>query len=147
MSPGGPIEPTDADVPIGPMAVPGASPSVLPMFGDLFPDSGGKASAVKAPAPSRLNGRVQQLAAPPRVAPRSAESPAVTESTAVRRSLAGLQTSVTESAFPATIISTPKVFPVNHWDPLAAAALVLLAGLAREGFKTWRRRASQIWPV
>ena len=60
---------------------------------------------------------------------------------------ARLQTSVTESAFPARIISTPKVFPVNRWDPLAAALLVMAAGLAREGLKAWRRRAANIWPI
>jgi hypothetical protein len=69
----------------------------------------------------------------------------MTQSEAVSRSLAGLQGS-NESAFPATIISTPKVFPVNRWDPLAASVLVVLAGLAREALKSWRRRATQIWP-
>jgi hypothetical protein len=125
------------------MAVPGASPSVLPMFGDLFPGSGGKAPA--SPAVSRSSGRVQQLAAPPLVARSS--SPGPTESGRVSRSLAGLQTSVTESAFPATIISTPGVFPINHRDPLAAAALILLVGVSRELFKVWRRRANSYWPA
>ena len=73
-------------------------------------------------------------------------SEGVTQSEAVSRSLPGLQTSATESAFPATVISTPKVFPVNRWDPLAASVLVVLAGLAREGIKAWRRRAVQVWP-
>jgi hypothetical protein len=71
----------------------------------------------------------------------------VTESGRVSRSLAGLQTSVTESAFPATIISTPGVFPINHRDPLAAAALILLVGVSRELFKVWRRRANSYWPA
>jgi hypothetical protein len=72
----------------------------------------------------------------------------VTESEAVSRRLAGMQTSaVTESAFPANIISTPGRFPVNHRDPLAAAALVVLAGVSRELFKVWRRRATDFWPA
>jgi hypothetical protein len=71
----------------------------------------------------------------------------VTESSPVSRSLAGLRTSADESAFPAKVIATPKVFPVNRWDPLAAAALVVFAGLAREGLRSWRRRATQVWPM
>ena len=55
--------------------------------------------------------------------------------------------SVTESAFPANIISTPKIFPINRRDPLAAAALVLLVGVSRELFKVWRRRATDYWPA
>jgi hypothetical protein len=143
MSPGGPVGPSGAGVTVGPLAVPGAGQSMLPVFGDLFPGSG-QAPAVKSA--SRSAGRVQQVAAPPRAASPSG-SATVAESDSVSRSLAGLQTSVTESAFPASIISTPKVFPVNRWDPLAAAVLVVLAGLSREGLKAWRRRANQVWPV
>ncbi|MCA1844060.1 MAG: hypothetical protein LC792_12925, partial [Actinobacteria bacterium] len=72
-------------------------------------------------------------------------SSGVTQSAAVSRNLAGLQTSATESAFSATVISTPKVFPINRRDPLAAAALILLAGVARELFKAWRRQANDVW--
>ncbi|MCA1843983.1 MAG: hypothetical protein LC792_12530, partial [Actinobacteria bacterium] len=141
---GAPINPQGADEADGPMAVPGAADSMLPVFGDLFPTS--KASAPAA-RPSRATGRVQEVAAPP-VAPSANQPAGMTESTAVSRRLGGLQTSaVTESAFPATIISSPSVFPVNHRDPLAAAALVLLAGVSRELFKAWRRRASQYWPA
>jgi hypothetical protein len=128
------------------MAVPGAAPSVLPIFGDLFPGSGGKAPAVRASAPSRSTGRVQQLASSPRVTARTS-SPVMIESGRVSRSLAGVLSSASESAFPATVISTPKVFPVNHRDPLAAGALVLLVGVSRELFKVWRRRASNYWPA
>ena len=74
-------------------------------------------------------------------------SSGLSESAAVSRRLGGLQTSVTESAFPADIISTPKIFPINRRDPLAAAALVLLVGVSRELFKAWRRRASDYWPA
>ena len=151
---GGPIGPTGEDAPTGPMAVPGAAPSVLPMFGDLFPGSGGKPPAARAErrrrdTPARSSGRVQEVASSPRVSARIATppSPAVTESGRVSRSLAGLRASANESAFPAEIIATPKVFPVNRWDPLAAAALVIVAGLAREGIRTWRRRATQLWPM
>jgi len=101
----------------------------------------------KSSAGSRSE-RVQEVAAPPLVTGSAwSDSPGVAESGSVSRSLAGLQTSVTESAFPATIISTPRVFPVNHRDPLAAAALVLLAGVSRELFKAWRRRATRYWPA
>jgi hypothetical protein len=143
MSPGGPIGATGADVPVAPLAVSGEGQSVLPMFGDLFPGSGGRAPAANTPAPAR-SARIQDLAAAPLATTGSAS--AMTQSEAVSRSLAGLQGSANESAFPATIISTPKVFPVNRWDPLAASVLVVLAGLAREGLKSWRRRATQIWP-
>jgi hypothetical protein len=81
------------------------------------------------------------------VSARIASPPGVTESGRVSRSLAGLRTSANESAFPAEIIATPKVFPVNRWDPLAAAALVVTAGLLRERLRNWRRRATQIWPM
>ncbi|HEV7686597.1 MAG TPA: hypothetical protein VGQ80_08510, partial [Acidimicrobiia bacterium] len=138
MSPDGPVGPTVADVPVASLGVPGAG---LSTFGDLF-GSGDRAPAVKTATPAR-SGRVQELAAP-LVSTGSAS--AMTQSEAVSRSLAGLQGSASESAFPATIISTPKVFPVNRWDPLAASVLVVLAGLAREGLKSWRRRATQIWP-
>ncbi|MDQ1497505.1 MAG: hypothetical protein QOI86_845 [Actinomycetota bacterium] len=139
MSPDGPIGPTVADVPVASLGVPGAG---LSTFGDLF-GSGDRAPAVKTATPAR-SGRVQELAAAPLVSTGSAS--AMTQSEAVSRSLAGLQGSAGESAFPATIISTPKVFPVNRWDPLAASVLVVLAGLAREALKSWRRRATQIWP-
>jgi hypothetical protein len=143
----GPVEPESVDEPQGPMAVPGAADSMLPVFGDLFPGTAARASA-PASRPSSQSGRVQQVAAPSLAAvPTASESIGMTESTSVSRSLAGLQTSVTESAFPATIISTPSVFPVNHRDPLAAAAVVLLLGVSRELFKAWRRRASQYWPA
>ena len=143
MGPGGPVGPVAAGAPITPLAVPAAGPAMVSTFGDLFSGAGGK-----SPVASRYAGRVQEVAAPPLLAPESPElPPGMTESTAVSRSLPGLQTSVTESAFPATIISTPKVFPVNRWDPLAASLLVVLAGLAREGLKAWRRRASQVWPI
>ena len=72
-------------------------------------------------------------------------SSGATESAAVSRNLAGPQTSASESAFPASIISTPKVFPINRRDPLAAAALILLVGVARELFKAWRRQANNYW--
>jgi hypothetical protein len=127
-------------VPVASLGVPGAG---LPMFGDLF-GSGGSAPGVKTPAAAR-SGRTQELAAPSLVSTGSA-SAGQTQSEAVSRSLGGFQTTANESAFPATIISTPKVFPVNRWDPLAASALVVLAGLAREGLKNWRRRATQVWP-
>jgi hypothetical protein len=127
-----------ADVPVASLGVPGAG---LSTFDDLF-GSGERAPAVKTATPAR-SGRVQELASAPLVS--TAEASAMTQSEAVSRSLAGLQGS-NESAFPATIISTPKVFPVNRWDPLAASVLVVLAGLAREALKSWRRRATQIWP-
>ena len=146
MAPGGADGFAGSDDPVEPLAVPGSGQSVLPMFGGLFP--GSDARAAKAPAASHSTGRVQELAAPPLVSYGSiASSPGVTESAAVSRALAGLQSSVTESAFPATVISTPKVFPVNRWDPLAASLLVVLAGLGREGLKAWRRRASRYWPA
>jgi hypothetical protein len=65
----------------------------------------------------------------------------------VSRSLAGVRTSASETAFPASVISTPKVFPINHRDPLAAGALVLLVGVSRELFRAWRRRAGDYWPA
>ena len=148
LSPGGPVGPPGENVPVGPMAVPGAAPSVLPMFGDLFPGSGGRAPAVRAPAPSRTrsSGRVQQLASSPRVTAQ-ASAPEMAESGRVSRSLAGVRTSASETAFPASIISTPEVFPINHRDPLAAGALVLLMGVSRELFRAWRRRAGDYWPA
>ena len=123
---------------------------VLPLFREMYPPSGEKTSAraVRRSRPTGSGGRVQEVAAPPvAAAPRSNPSPGVTESKPVSRRLPGLQTSVTESAFPATVISTPQVFPMNHRDPLAAAALVLLVGVSWELFKAWRRRAGQYWPA
>jgi hypothetical protein len=117
------------------------------MFNNLFTGAGSQtASAVPAPVTSAR--RAQPVAAPSLLAPESAAvaPPAMTESSPVSRSLPGLQTSVTESAFPARIISTPKVFPVNRWDPLAASVLVVLLYLGWEGFRAWRRRATQVWP-
>jgi hypothetical protein len=134
MAPGGPIGPTGADAPL---AVPGGGRSVLPIFGDLFPGGTAKATASRS-------GRVQELASSPLVTGRAGS--AQTQSDAVSRSLPGVQASATELAFPARIISTPSVFPINHRDPLAAAALVLLAGVSRELFKAWRRQATRVWP-
>jgi hypothetical protein len=141
----GPIDFGNDEVAIAPMASPGAPEPVLPTFG-----LSGGTSDVGANRPSRSSGRTQEWAAPPRGMSSSGyvqASPGVTESQAVSRNLAGLQTSVTESAFPASIISTPKIFPINRRDPLAAAALVLLVGVSRELFKVWRRRASDFWPA
>ena len=127
------------------MASPGAPEPVLPTFGF----SSGKSNA-PTNRPNRSSGRTQELTAPPLVMSSSGSvqaSSGLTESQAVSRRLAGLQTSVTESAFPASVISTPKIFPINRRDPLAAAALVLLVGVSRELFKVWRRRASDYWPA
>ena len=143
MPPGGPVDSFGDNAPAGSLAVPGSGKSVLPMFGNLFTDSGGRAA--RAQAGSGSTGRVQEVAAPALVSYGSiGSSPAMTQSAAVSRSLAGLQTSVTELAFPAKVISTPKVFPVNRWDPLAASLLVVLLGFGREGLKAWRRRANFI---
>lgn len=136
------------------MAVDMAEPDepVLPLFRDFNPPTSEKASARvtrSRPSGSRVReDRVEQVAAAPVATPRSAPAPSgVTESTAVSRRLPGLQASLTKQAFPATVISTPKVFPMNHRDPLAAAALVLLLGVSRELFKVWRRRATDYWPA
>jgi hypothetical protein len=143
----GPVAWDEDEVAIEPMAAPGEAAPVIPTFGDGFYDGSGR----KAPAqnrPSRSHGKTQQVAAPPLVVSSSdfvQASPGMTQSEAVSRQLGGMQTSVTESAFPATVISTPKVFPINRRDPLAAAALVLLAGVSRELFKVWRRQASDYW--
>ena len=147
MPPDGPIQPLGADEPEA-VAVPAAGPSVVPMFNNLFTGAGSAGAGAAVRTPSHPSGSVQQVAAPSLLAPESAVGPAMTESGAVSRSLPGLQSgSVTESAFPAQIISTPKVFPVNRWDPLAASLLVVLFGLGWEGFRIWRRRASQVWPL
>ena len=89
------------------------------------------------------------MAAPPLVSYGSVvPSSGVIESVPVSRSLAGLQAmATTESAFPARVISTPKVFPVNRWDPLAASLLVVLIGLTRPVVNAWRRRANSVWPI
>ena len=142
----GPV-PWDGDqVAISPMAAPGEAAPVIP-FGDGFYDGSGRKPATPASRPARSSGRSQQ-AAPPLVMSSSGvvqASSGGTESAAVSRNLAGLQTSASESAFPASIISTPKVFPINRRDPLAAAALILLVGVARELFKAWRRQANDYW--
>jgi hypothetical protein len=145
----GPVAWDEDDVAIGPMAAPGEAAPVLPTFnGGFYDGSGWKAPAPAKNRPSRSSGKPQQLAAPPLVMSSSGSveaSSAVSESAAVSRTLAGNQTSATESAFPSTVISTPKVFPINRRDPLAAAALVLLAGVSRELFKAWRRQANAYW--
>ncbi len=140
----GPVD-FEEDEEVALMAAPGAPEPVLPTFGY----SGGRSQS-PANRPSRSSGRSQELAAPPMVVTSSGSvqaSAGMTESQAVSRRLPGMQTSVTESAFPASIISTPKIFPINRRDPLAAAALVLLAGVSRELFKVWRRRATDYWPA
>jgi hypothetical protein len=124
---------------------------MLPVFNN-FKSSGdeqapSRSTRDRSRSRSRPSGDVYEVAAPVVVTPRSSSSPTVTQSAAVSRRLGGLQTSVTESAFPASIISTPSEFPINHRDPLAAAALVLLAGVSREIFKVWRRRATDYWPA
>ena len=147
----GPVESFDmwddeADVAMDPLEAPGSG-SMLPVFNDFLPSSDEEAAVARpsrSRSRSRSSGDVQELAAPPVVWPRIS-SPAVTESAAVSRRLAGMQTSVTESAFPASIISTPNEFPINHRDPLAAMALVILVGVSRELFKVWRRQASDYW--
>jgi hypothetical protein len=132
---------------ISPMEAPGSG-SMLPVINDFMSSSGGDVSARRERSrPTGFSGRVQELAAPPVVTLQGSAAPGTTESAAVSRRLAGLQTSVTESAFPANIISTPGQFPVNHRDPLAAAALVVLVGVSRELFKVWRRRATEYWPA
>jgi hypothetical protein len=138
----------EEEVAISPMEAPGSG-SMLPVFSDFIPSTSENASGRRERSrPTGSSGRVQELAAPPVVTLRGATpSPAQTESAAVSRRLGGLQTSVTESAFPANIISTPGEFPVNHRDPLAAAALVVLIGVSRELFKVWRRRATDFWPA
>ncbi len=139
----------EEEVAISPMEAPGSG-SMLPVINDFMPSSGGNGSARRERSrPTGSAPRVHELAAPPVVTLRgTAPTPGTTESAAVSRRLAGqLQTSVTESAFPANIISTPGEFPVNHRDPLAAAALVVLVGVSRELFKVWRRRATDFWPA
>jgi hypothetical protein len=144
----GPVAWDEDDVAIGPMAAPGEAAPVLPTFnGGFYDGAGWKAPAPAKNRPSRSSGTPQQVAAPPLVmsSSGSVEASAAPESAAVSRSLAGRQTSATESAFPSTVISTPKVFPINRHDPLAAAALVLLAGVSRELFRAWRRQANSYW--
>jgi hypothetical protein len=147
----GPVESFDmwddeADVAVDPLEAPGSG-SMLPVFNNFLPSSDEEAAVARSSrSRSRSSGDVQQLAAAPVVASRIS-APAVTESAAVSRQLAGVRTSVTESAFPASIISTPSQFPVNHRDPLTAAALVILVGVSRELFKVWRRRATEYWPA
>ena len=145
VGPGGGVGVSGGDVPVAPLAVPGAGP--LPVFGDLFPAGSG---GVVAKAASGSRSRTQELASASFGAGTVSDDtpPTMTQSGSVSRSLAGLQSSVTESAFPARIISTPKVFPINHRDPLAAAALVLILGVGREIFKAWRRKANEsYWPA
>ncbi|MEW6477587.1 MAG: hypothetical protein AB1679_35510, partial [Actinomycetota bacterium] len=140
----------EAEVAVDPLEAPGSG-SMLPVFNEFLPSSGKASAEGSRPSRnrsrSRSSGRGQELAAPPVVVPHISIPAAVTESAAVSRRLGGLQTSMTESAFPANIISTPNEFPVNHRDPLAAAALVILVGVSRELFKVWRRRATDYWPA
>ena len=148
----GPVAMDGDEYDIEPMAAPGEAEPVIPTFSRSNPRSGGKASVSSDRPDRRRSGRGgdQELAAPPLVMSSSGvvqASPGQSQSAAVSRNLGGLQTSVTESAFPADIISTPKIFPVNRRDPLAAAALVLLVGVSRELFKAWRRRVSDYWPA
>jgi len=143
----GPVPSDEDEVAIEPMAAPGEAAPVLPSFGDGFYDGTGSRPAAPAKQRSRTSG-AQQVASAPLVMSSSGyvqASPGVTESAAVSRNLAGPQSSETESAFPADIISTPKVFPTNRRDPLAAGALVLLIGVGRELFKAWRRQANNYW--
>jgi hypothetical protein len=118
------------------------------MFNNLFTGAGSASAGAAVRPPTRPSGSVQPVAAPSLLAPESTlATPAMTESGSVSRSLPGLQSnSVVASAFPTQIISTPKVFPVNRWDPLAASVLVVLLYLGWEGFRAWRRRATQVWP-
>ena len=138
----------DEEVAISPMEAPGSG-SMMPVINDFMPSSGEKSSGRRERSrPTGSSPSVQELAAAPVVTLRGvAPTPGSTESAAVSRRLGGLQTSVTESAFPANIISTPGEFPINHRDPLAAAALVVLVGVSRELFKVWRRRATDFWPA
>ena len=152
----GPIDQGGDEYAFGPVPAPGEAQPVFPTLSEYSPRSGGKASARPDSSSRRRNrdrpgrGGNEEVAAEPFVMSSSGAvqgSPGTSQSAAVSRKLAGLQTSATESAFPADIISTPKIFPINRRDPLAAAALVLLAGVARELFKAWRRRASDYWPA
>ena len=147
----GPVEIEGDEYAFGPMPAPGEAQPVIPTFSNSR--SNGKPSVNSDRSTRRTrdrSGRDQQLAANSFVMSSSGAvqaSQGQAQSAPVSRNLGGLQTSVTESAFPADIISTPKIFPINRRDPLAAAALVLLAGVARELFKAWRRRASDYWPA
>jgi hypothetical protein len=139
----GPV-PLDGDeVAIAPLAAPGEAAPVIPSFATK-----GSGQAWSANRPSRGLGTVQDYDAPPAASSTWVhQTPGQTQSAAVTRQLGGLQTSVNESAFPASVISTPGVFPMNRKDPLAAAALILLIGVARELFKAWRRQANDYWPA
>ena len=149
----GPVAMEDDDeYAFGPMPAPGEAQPVIPTLSEYRPRSNGKAS-VSSDRSRRTrdrSGRDQEVAAAPFVMSSSGAlqaAPGQTQSAPVSRNLGGLKTSVTESAFPADIISTPRVFPINRRDPLGAAALVLLVGVSRELFKAWRRRASDYWPA
>ncbi|HEX6380544.1 MAG TPA: hypothetical protein VF180_04815, partial [Acidimicrobiia bacterium] len=148
----GPVAMEDDEYAFGPMPAPGEAQPVIPTLSEYRPRSNGKAS-VSSDRSRRTrdrSGRDQKVAAAPFVMSSSGAvqaAPGQTQSAEVSRNLGGLKTSVTESAFPADIISTPRVFPINRRDPLGAAALVLLVGVSRELFKVWRRRASDYWPA
>ena len=151
----GPVDFAEDEYAFGPGPAPGEAQPVIPALAEHKVRSGGKASATSDRSSRRRNNRDrtagdQELAAAPPVVSSAGAvqaSPGQTQSEAVSRKLGGLKSSVNESAFPADIISTPRVFPVNRRDPLAAAALVLLVGVSRELFKAWRRRVSDYWPA
>jgi len=139
----------DEEYAFGPIAAPGEAEPVIPKISGHRARSGGKASAADR-EPRRRSGRGEEVASAPLVISSSGAvqaSPGQSQSAAVSKRLGGLQTSANESALPASVISTPKVFPINRRDPLAAAALVLLVGVTRELFRAWRRRASDFWPA
>jgi len=132
---------SEDEVAIEPLGAPGEAAPVIPTFRS-------SPTLRAAGRPARINDRVQDYPESPAVSSGVVQqSLGQTESEAVSRRLGGLQTSINESAFPATVISTPKVFPMNRRDPLAAAALILLIGVSRELFKVWRRQASDYWPA
>lgn len=147
-------------VALDPMEAPGSG-SPLPVFNQLKPSSAEKASSDRRDRSrstggrSRGTGRVQDYDdpatgevaySPEALTSRSLTPAAVVESESARRRLGGARAAVTESAFPADVISTPGE-TLNRRNPLAAAALVLLVGVARELFKVWRRRAYDFWPA
>ena len=150
----GPIAAADDEYAFGPIAAPGEAEPVIPTFSNSKSRS---RSEGRVPERSDRRSRrgpgtsnQEELAAPPLVVSSSGSVQASTgqsHSAAVSRQLGGVQTSVNESALPASVISTPKIFPINRRDPLAAAALVLLVGVSRELFKIWRRRATDYWPA